>query len=110
MQLTDVRVHLCESTGRLKAFCCLTFDDCFVVRDVKLIEGDEGLFLAMPAPSCATTARAVTRRTTCAPATATIAGCGWTRTGTPTRASASSCTPTSPTRSTRTCAGSSKAT
>jgi stage V sporulation protein G len=49
MQLTDVRVHLCDSTGRLKAFCCLTFDDSFVVRDVKLIEGDEGLFLAMPA-------------------------------------------------------------
>jgi stage V sporulation protein G len=49
MHLTDVRVHLCQQAGRLKAFCCLTFDDSFVVRDVKLIEGDEGLFLAMPA-------------------------------------------------------------
>lgn len=49
MRLTDVRVHLCGEVGRLKAFCCLTFDDMFVVRDVKLIEGDEGLFLAMPA-------------------------------------------------------------
>jgi stage V sporulation protein G len=33
---------------RLKAFCSLTFDDTFVVRDVKLIEGNDGLFLAMP--------------------------------------------------------------
>lgn len=49
MQLTDVRVHLCNHAGRLKAFCCLTFDDSFVIRDVKLIEGDAGLFLAMPA-------------------------------------------------------------
>ena len=39
MQLTDVRVHLCGHAGRLKAFCCLTFDDSFVIRDVKLIEG-----------------------------------------------------------------------
>ena len=50
MHLTDVRVHLCGGQGgRLKAFCCLTFDDSFVIRDVKLIEGDAGLFLAMPA-------------------------------------------------------------
>lgn len=49
MTLTDVRIHLCSEVGRLKAFCCLTFDDCFVVRDVKIIESDGGLFLAMPA-------------------------------------------------------------
>src|SRR5512134_3751411 len=50
MRLTEVRVRLCEgSAGRLKAFCSLTFDDSFVVRDVKLIEGHDGLFLAMPA-------------------------------------------------------------
>jgi stage V sporulation protein G len=49
MQLTEVRVNLCGQTaGRLKAFCSLTFDDTFVVRDVKLIEGPDGLFLAMP--------------------------------------------------------------
>jgi stage V sporulation protein G len=35
--------------GRLRAYCSLTFDDTFVVRDVKLIEGNDGLFLAMPA-------------------------------------------------------------
>jgi stage V sporulation protein G len=51
MQLTEVRVNLCNTSsqvGRLKAFCSLTFDDTFVVRDVKLIEGPDGLFLAMP--------------------------------------------------------------
>jgi stage V sporulation protein G len=50
MQLTEVRVKLCDGqAGRLKAFCSLTFDDAFVVRDVKLIDGNDGLFLAMPA-------------------------------------------------------------
>jgi stage V sporulation protein G len=50
MQLTEVRVRLCDGQGgRLKAFCSLTFDHAFVVRDVKLIEGSDGLFLAMPA-------------------------------------------------------------
>lgn len=50
MHLTEVRVKLCEGqTSRLKAFCSLTFDHAFVVRDVKLIEGNDGLFLAMPA-------------------------------------------------------------
>src|SRR6266508_3326269 len=49
MQLTEVRINLCPSGGsRLKAFCSLTFDDTFVIRDVKLIEGNGGLFLAMP--------------------------------------------------------------
>ena len=49
MHLTEVRVNLCgHHGGRLKAFCSLTFDDTFVVRDVKLIEGPDGLFLAMP--------------------------------------------------------------
>jgi len=49
MQLSEVRVSLCDSHGgRLKAFCSLTFDNTFVIRDVKLIEGNDGLFLAMP--------------------------------------------------------------
>jgi stage V sporulation protein G len=48
MDLSEVRVSLCRGGGRLKAFCCLTFDDAFVVRDVKLIDGHDGLFLAMP--------------------------------------------------------------
>jgi stage V sporulation protein G len=49
MQLTEVRINLCNQRGsRLKAFCSLTFDDTFVVRDVKLIDGNDGPFLAMP--------------------------------------------------------------
>jgi stage V sporulation protein G len=49
MQLTDIRIKLCEDQGsRLKAFCAITFDNTFVIRDVKLIDGNDGLFLAMP--------------------------------------------------------------
>src|SRR3954465_3195516 len=50
MQLTEVRINLCEGESNpRKAYCSLTFDDTFVVRDVKLIDGNDGLFLAMPA-------------------------------------------------------------
>jgi stage V sporulation protein G len=49
MQLSEIRINLCgPNGGRLKAFCSLTFDNTFVIRDVKLIEGNDGLFLAMP--------------------------------------------------------------
>ncbi len=49
MQLSEIRINLCNGQGgRLKAFCSLTFDNALVVRDVKLIEGNDGLFLAMP--------------------------------------------------------------
>src|SRR5213075_713830 len=49
MQLSEIRINLCgPQAGRLKAFCSLTFDNSFVIRDVKLIEGNDGLFLAMP--------------------------------------------------------------
>jgi stage V sporulation protein G len=60
MQLTEIRINLCgapvpargprppQQGGRLRAFCSLTFDDTFVIRDVKLIDGNDGLFLAMP--------------------------------------------------------------
>jgi stage V sporulation protein G len=51
MRLTDIRIKLCDAhnqNSRLKAFCALTFDNTFVIRDVKLIEGNDGLFLAMP--------------------------------------------------------------
>ena len=49
MEITEVRVKLMEEPGeRLKAFCSITFDDCFVVRDLKIIEGANGPFVAMP--------------------------------------------------------------
>jgi stage V sporulation protein G len=49
MQVTEVRVKLMgRQSERLKAFCSVTFDSEFVVRDVKVIEGTHGLFVAMP--------------------------------------------------------------
>ena len=49
MDITEVRIKLMgESDDRLQAFCSITFDDCFVVRDLKIIEGTNGPFVAMP--------------------------------------------------------------
>ena len=49
MEITEVRIKLMEEPGeRLKAFCSITFDDSFVVRDLKIIEGASGPFVAMP--------------------------------------------------------------
>lgn len=49
MNITEVRIKLMDEQGeRLRAFCSITFDDCFVVRDLKIIEGANGLFVAMP--------------------------------------------------------------
>jgi len=49
MRLSEVKIHLCPpASGRLKAFCSLTLDNALVIRDVKIIDGDNGLFIAMP--------------------------------------------------------------
>lgn len=49
MEITEVRVSLREKeNSRLKAFTTVTFDSCFVVRDIKVIDGNKGLFVAMP--------------------------------------------------------------
>ena len=49
MEITDVRIKLVtDSTERLRAFCTITFDGEFVVRDIKLVEGVNGMFVAMP--------------------------------------------------------------
>ena len=49
MEITEVRVKLMDEPGeRLQAFCSITFDDAFVVRDLKIIEGATGPFVAMP--------------------------------------------------------------
>ena len=49
MEVTEVRIKLIEEGGdRLKAFCSITFDHCFVIRDLKIIEGAHGPFVAMP--------------------------------------------------------------
>lgn len=49
MEITEVRIKLMEnSDDRLQGFCSITFDDSFVVRDLKIIEGSSGPFVAMP--------------------------------------------------------------
>jgi stage V sporulation protein G len=49
VEITEVRVKLMDEPGeRLQAFCSITFDDAFVVRDLKIIEGATGPFVAMP--------------------------------------------------------------
>lgn len=61
MEVTEVRIILKESQDKkLKAYATVTFDNVFVVRDIKLIEGGTGLFIAMPSrkvkhacPKCA---------------------------------------------------------
>ncbi len=62
MEITEVRIKLMdEPSERLKAFCSITFDNCFVVRDLKIIDGANGPFVAMPSrkltthcPGCGT--------------------------------------------------------
>ncbi|MBX6315510.1 MAG: septation protein SpoVG family protein [Isosphaeraceae bacterium] len=52
MEITEVRIKLMEdnsgSNERLQAFCSITFDDMYVIRDLKIIEGAKGFFVAMP--------------------------------------------------------------
>ena len=48
MQITDVRIRKVSDEGKMKAVVSITFDDEFVVHDIKIIEGQNGLFIAMP--------------------------------------------------------------
>ena len=49
MEITEVRIKLMENAeDRLRAFCSITFDGCFVIRDLKIIDGNNGPFVAMP--------------------------------------------------------------
>ena len=48
MQITDVRVRKITKEGKMRAIVSITIDDEFVVHDIKVIEGDKGLFIAMP--------------------------------------------------------------
>lgn len=48
MQITDVRVRKVAKEGKMKAVVSITLDHAFVVHDIKVIEGDKGLFIAMP--------------------------------------------------------------
>ncbi|MCM1100338.1 MAG: septation regulator SpoVG [Clostridium sp.] len=48
MQITDVRVRKISKEGKMKAVVSITLDDEFVVHDIKVIEGEKGMFIAMP--------------------------------------------------------------
>ena len=48
MQITDVRVRKVAKEGKLKAIVSITLDDVFAIHDIKIIEGERGLFIAMP--------------------------------------------------------------
>jgi stage V sporulation protein G len=48
VEITDVRIRKVKGDGKLKAYVSITFDDLFVVHDLKIIEGKKGYFVAMP--------------------------------------------------------------
>lgn len=53
MKITDVRVRKVTKEGKMKAVVSITIDDEFVVQDIKVIEGEKGLFIAMPSRKAA---------------------------------------------------------
>lgn len=48
MNITEVKVYPAKDSGRLKAYATIVFDNSFIIRDLKVIEGDKGLFVSMP--------------------------------------------------------------
>lgn len=48
MDITDIRIKKVTTGGKLKAYVTVTFDDCFVVHNLKIITGQSGMFIAMP--------------------------------------------------------------
>jgi len=48
LQITDIRIRKIYEEGRMKAIVSVTFDESFVIHDVKVIDGQNGLFVAMP--------------------------------------------------------------
>ena len=53
MQITDVRIRKVEKEGKMKAVVSITIDEEFVVHDIKIIEGEKPLFIAMPSRKAA---------------------------------------------------------
>ena len=53
MQITDVRIRKVEKEGKMRAVVSITIDEEFVVHDIKVIEGEKGLFIAMPSRKAA---------------------------------------------------------
>lgn len=48
MEITDIKIRRTRAPGKMKAVVSVTFDDVFVVHDMKVIEGNDGVFIAMP--------------------------------------------------------------
>ncbi len=49
MKISDVRIrHVQKDSGKLRAVASITIDDCFVIHDIKIIDGSDGFFVAMP--------------------------------------------------------------
>ena len=48
MDITEIKIYQASDSGRLKAYATAVFDNCFIVRDLKIIEGNKGLFVSMP--------------------------------------------------------------
>ena len=53
MNITDVRIRKITKEGKMKAIVSITLDDEFVIHDIKVIEGEKGLFIAMPSKKTA---------------------------------------------------------
>lgn len=48
MKITEVKVYPAKESGRLKAYATIVFDNSFIIRDLKVIEGEKGFFVSMP--------------------------------------------------------------
>lgn len=53
MQITDIRVRRVDKDGKMRAVASITIDGVFVIHDIKIIDGDKGLFIAMPSKKSA---------------------------------------------------------
>lgn len=48
LEITEVKVFPAKESGKLKAYATIVFENCFIVRDLKVIEGEKGFFVSMP--------------------------------------------------------------
>lgn len=53
MEITDIRIRILEGDGKMKAIASITIDDEMVVHDIKIVDGEKGLFIAMPSKKTA---------------------------------------------------------
>ena len=101
MEITEVRIKLMDDPqDRLQAFCSITFDNCFVIRDLKIIQGTKGSFVAMPSRKLTDRCPRCSAKNHFRPRFCSDCGASCTKTGpSRTMTAGPSSTPTSPTRS-----------